>query len=383
MNRTRLFQWTLLAWLALWHTTTPVVAALAGAESRQIEARLVPDETTILPGELISISLVLKNKTERAFEIDRAFPSPHGVGPKRTRDGVGVKVVDENGTELPAPKNSAGSFGGSTRTIPARGTCVFRIHPGDWATLEKPGEYTITAGKILSFKESRKGNAAKLRKDVLKNRGEPVEAGKPDFQRNPVSTILPVEAMVRIKVIAADDDKAGELIDKVGGKMLANIGTVPESAMDALASIRDERTIPHWIKALRTGDYRAKYSALTALADYDDDTALAALEEYATLGIDPHDAEIADAKFRSAANLRHAAAFALSVSRNPDAIAFLLNCRHDPYCGVRQVVLRVLGEKVNPGAAAPMLQEMIGDPDKKISSEAKHLYSKISGGSQE
>jgi HEAT repeat protein len=71
-----------------------------------------------------------------------------------------------------------------------------------------------------------------------------------------------------------------------------------------------------------------------------------------------------------AENIRNAAAFALAKSPHPGAIPFLLTRRNDPSEGVKFTVLYVLG-KMKPEEAIPILQEMVGDRNERVSKEAQ------------
>lgn len=300
-------------------------------------------------GEPTHLSFVVKNKSERDFQVIVGGDYQNRLG---RPDTFTVSVVGDDGSKVPQPDAGMG-LGGmiGPKQLPASGSCMFRLFLPHWATFERPGNYTITVRKVLRLKEVSKDGQ--------------------EFMRG--TSDVPSEASMQIQVVPLDLARMGRLIETLGRQMLSQVGrSEDQEATMALKAIHDERVIPHFLAALRTNDYSMKFNALDALAAFNSDLALDGLKEgMRTTGKDIGNTTTTVVVNQLADNIRHSAGVALSRSLHPGALPFLLEQRKDSYYGVRLDVAHALGSRVKADKAIPVLEEMTNDPNEMVSSEAK------------
>lgn len=318
-----------------------------GASS--VEVSLVPDKTDVMLGEPTHLSFIVKNKTDRNLQIIVGGDYRNALGRPET---FTMTVVGADGIKVPQPATGM-SMGGivGPQKLPASGAYTFRLFLPHWATFAKPGNYTVTAKRILQLKEVSKDNH-----EFLKETND-----------------VPSEASVQIQIVPLDPVKMGELIESLGKQMLAQVGHSEnrETTM-ALKAIQDERVIPYFRAALGTNDYEMKFHALDALATFNSDLALDGLKEgMKTAGTNVGNTTTPALANQLADNIRHSAGVALSRSPHPDALKFLVEQQNDPYYGVRLDVAHALGSKMNPAEAIPILEKMADDPNEMVSGQAK------------
>jgi hypothetical protein len=240
-----------------------------------------------------------------------------------------------------------GPFG--PQRLPAKGSYTFRLFLPHWAAFEETGTYSIIAGRILKLSK------------YTPHRWDP----------NEKTTDVPTQARATIVVVPQDRKKMGEVIAALGRRLLGPPTDETASAGRMLSYIQDERVIPHFIKALETRGYEQKFTALGALARFNDDAAFAALQRgFETKGQDIGWTTTPEVAAKLAENIRITAAAALAQSPHPGAVPFLLSKRHDACEGVRMTVLHRVG-KMKAEEAIPILREMTQDESQLIRAEAQ------------
>lgn len=195
-----------------------------------------------------------------------------------------------------------------------------------------------------------------------------------------VTANLPSSAEAKIRVIPPDAKLLGQRIEELGAQMLAHVHrSGNDESHRALADIHDERTIPLFLQALHTSDYSLKFIALDALSKFNNDQALAGLEEgMRTTADDLQNMTTREVASQSADGIRHAASVGLSRSPHPKALPFLLEQMNDPYFGVRLSVVHALGSRVKADVALPKLEVMTRDSNSMVSSEASRYLAILS-----
>jgi hypothetical protein len=299
----------------------------------EIEAGLVPDKATIMCGEPLYASFVLKNKSGRDLDVfkwegvdlqgNTILGAADGKGAKVPENIIIVSKWEKMQEDMHFPRTLQ-------RKIPAAGSDTERLFL-PWR-FEQPGVYVITARRTLSF--SAKGLG------YMGNPGDP--AG------------LPVQASATITVVPADKAKMGEVIDGLLKTATHGGGFELNEADTTLLAMRDERVQPYLQELLDTGHGKWQEKAVDALLDFKNESALDRIKKFLQVGPDgsvwPPDAS------------RAYAAMALSESSYPPAISYLVTLSNDRNAAVRQAVACALDTKVPPAQAAPILRQMCSDP---------------------
>lgn len=316
----------------------------------QLDVTVAPEQPAIMLGEPGWLAFSVRNLTEENLQILVGGDYRNALG---RPDSFKVRVVRDDGTAVAQPAagfNMGGMVG--PQALPARGTYTFRLFLPHWATFDAAGSYVITCERKLEILQAQPG----------KSFGElkPAE----------------VEVMARttIQVIPRDDTAMGEVIRRLGERMIANVASDDaRGAARELAAIDDVRVVPWFCQAVDSKSYDMRFIGLRALSKFASDEAFEAIKRgMATRGsdFDPSSATRPELLEQSAANVRHAAVIALERSKHPDARAFLLAQRHDSYVGVRISILHVLG-KMPPDEALPILREMSSDENERVRDEAE------------
>lgn len=312
-----------------------------------IGVTLAADRREIMLGEPVYLSFTVQNPSGSDLQTIQGGDYRNQFG---RPESYSVTVVDANGQTLPV-LDAGPTFGGiiGPHKIPAKGTWVRRLFLPHWAKLTAIGDYTVICKTILKLGTH--------------------TPGKWDYQEKTAD--VKVEVATHLKVVPLDRRQMGELIEVLGQAMLGNDPTSAE-ATQSLTSIDDERVIPPFNKAVDTNnDELIKFAALHALAKFRSDEALRGLKKgMATQASDliAHRTTEEVAR-RWAANIRHAAAVALSNSPHPEAKGLLLSMWNDPNSGVRITVLHALGKMDTPESLA-LLTKMSQDSDNMVRNEA-------------
>jgi hypothetical protein len=296
-------------------------------EQHAVTATLVAGATTIILGEPVTLEVRIANETPDAMYV---VSSPNGNG---SPDGFGVSVTGPGGA---VPGIPAGPLAGNGATgpasLPAKGTYVARLQLAAWATLAKPGRYTVTVDKTLRFGLGR---------------GEGWEKR---------STAHPTHLSITLDVSAGTPAQLGAVIDRLGAKMLAaRDGDDSGGAVAAaLAEIHDPRVVPYFVKAAGLTDWGRQFVAINALGAYPTAASLAALTRALALP----------------GNGRIAAAQAIAQHKTAAGMKVLWALRTDPDESLRLEVVHALAALGPPDVVA-RLTEMAGDKSAMVSGEAK------------
>jgi hypothetical protein len=315
-----------------------------------IEVSLVPEKNPVMVGEPVYLSFVVKNKTKRDLQVIIGGDYQNLLG---RPSSFTVQVTDEAGRAVPQPDagQDLGGISGPQR-IPSAGTYSFRLFLPHWATIDRPGHYTIVAKRTLKLSE--------------------VALDPADWDR--VGTSIPKEATAKLEVIPTDQAALGKIIDALGRTLVANAHrTAADELSVALRAMHDERVIPWLVKALRSDDYSLKFAALEGLSKFNDERALAGLREgLRTTARDfDHTTTNAELYDQLAENIRYAAAIGLSKSPHPAALGLLLEQSSTGSFAVKNLVLQVLGTRMPKEQAIPQLRKMTTDSDPTIRDGAK------------
>jgi hypothetical protein len=360
MNIIKTFHFLLMVLFIIAIVTCASQAAInKSIDSNMIEVSLVPEKATFMLGEPIYVSFIVRNKSDQNLQVIVGGDYRNGLG---RPESFTVTTIDKKGNKVPQP-DAGTSMGGlrGPQKLPSKGQYAFQLFLPNWATFEKTGRYTITAQRILNICYDNQNIDYWL-----------VKGNTTDFE---------VKASAEIEVVSLNKEKMGELIDQLANEMLTAKDDPAAAAAKKLENIRDERVIPHFIKALKTGIYNIKFVSLNALSKFENDDAFEALKY--GLEVTGKDfiarsttMEVADSLVK---NIKHTAIHAISNSPNPKAIQFLLSKRNDEMDEIRLTVVHALG-RMKADMAVPMLKEMQNDKNETIRSEVKRYLDKFASG---
>ncbi|HWB59299.1 MAG TPA: HEAT repeat domain-containing protein [Chthoniobacteraceae bacterium] len=355
-------------------------------DQKQIEVALIPEKETILPGEPIFVTFVVRNKTGQELGVYLGdgfyYDSPINPG-----SYFNFKITDADGKKVPVIQGHGPGISVSSDPVLCKfskeGEYQTPLFLPVWVKLDKPGVYTITVTKTVSI--SRLIAGEKL----------------PFFDDEKALMTKDMTATAMVKVLPDNPQQMGELIDALGAKAVADAsGTVLKQEdkdmneqdrergglkadyalgkVRKLAEIHDERTIP-WLQrlAIESADYSARRTALETLAKNDSDAAFnalkAALETPADkigTGVQPWGDPKTPAPSVAEA-FRAEVIWAICLSKNPAAVEFGLTFRHDPDLAVRRWVETMALLRLKPEEALPVLLEFEKDSNESIREEAK------------
>src|ERR1700730_931565 len=286
----------------------PVLKQAGGVDNTQIQVKLIPDKSTIMIGDPVYLTFAVLNNSDLDLQVMVGGDYRNSLG---RPESFCVTTISEDGERVAQPdagQTMGGLFG--PQKIAANGSYMFKLFLGDWAMLEKAGNYFVTCRRVLSLSRFRENNWRTA--------------------SHAMQTEMMAQATARLEVIPRDDNKMGEVIDSLGTALLEQRYVEANGPAKSLGYIDDERAIPYWVKALRTNEYSKKFAALGALGKFNNDTAFEALKEgMATKGEDVGGAATKEGADQLAVNIRDAAAGSLSQSKHPGAISFLLSRRAD------------------------------------------------------
>jgi hypothetical protein len=294
-------------------------------ENHAVTASLVPASTKVVVGEPVMLEVRVANTTADLMYI---VSSPSGNG---APDGFTVKVTGPDGAVPPIPPGpGAGNGATGAARLPANGTHVERLLLSEWATIAKPGRYTITVEKTLRLGVGRgDGWATK-------------------------STRHPAKLGVTIDVAPATPAALGAAIDRLGAKMLAANEEDGYAIAEALAEIKDPRVVPYFIKAVALPDWNRQFVAIRALGNYNTAESLAALEKALAIP----------------GNGRISAAQAIAAHKTAAGMKILWALRTDKDESLRLEVVHAVAQ-LNPPDAVAKLTEMSRDKSAMVSGEAR------------
>lgn len=311
-----------------------------------IQVRLKPDKNTIMLGEPLFLAFEVTNISGEQLCIRVGGDYRNKFG-RPNRFQVTVKTVD--GTELPQLEViTLGGLSGC-ETIEVGDTHTVRLFLPHWATIERTGSYRVNVKNAMSFSSHE----------------PPGGSSKPKY-----SMLADVSA--EFAVVRSERNKIGEIINLLGSIMLDSSDPRSTESATALASIHDERVISYFAEALRKfrdDDVRSlkireiniKERSIAALATYDDDRAIDALQA----------AMISSSDFT---RLDLATAFGNSPHRS--AIKLLLKMQDDKYSTVRLSVALALA-KVKTKESHAALRKLLKDEVEDVRTAAKESLDKL------
>jgi hypothetical protein len=213
-----------------------------------IEAGFAPDETRIILGQPLFITFKVTNQADKPYGF---FVGGDDRGSVR-HNNFKITAVDAQGNPVKDPY-SYNHFGGHGQNVMLERDQSYRerLFLGHWCAFDKPGRYTLTCTRELS---------------ELKGSGE-----------EPRNESLRITSDFDLDIGPPDAEQMGNVITGLGQKLREGGKENVYEATLALASIADERVVPHLARSLSEGDYQNKLPAVQGLAQFSSDAAADAL----------------------------------------------------------------------------------------------------------
>lgn len=263
-------------------------------------------------------------------------------------DSFKVSVRSEDGTELPPIEVS--NFGGfiGCDPIEAGDTYTVRLFLAHWATIQRTGSYRVNVKRGMGFSS--------------------YEPSGPTIGKYSMRADVNAE----IVVVPFEQNKMGEIINSLGSIMLDVSDPRAAESAKALASIQDERVISYFAEGLRKfrdsdlssfrlNEVNIKRGSMAALATYDDDRAIEALQ--AAMNSPNEDTR-----------LDVATAFGDSPHRS--AMKLLLRMQDDSYWFVRLRVAQGMAS-VKTKESREVLIKLLKDENEDVRKAAKESLKKL------
>lgn len=293
---------------------------------------LVPDAATALVGEPIYVTLRLSTTcAKKLFVLDGGDYRNQFGRP----DSFEVTMVDAAGNAVKA-LDAGMAFGGliGPREISNEKPFEKRLLLAHWFEPQPAGRYTVTVAKKLLVGEK----------------------SSPDSNDK---TPVPVRVSALVDFRAGSAAELGAVIDRIGAKTLATDDAADE-AIRALTMIRDERTVPYFVKLAASGRESVRIYGVWGLRPYGSDEALRALE--ASLG---------------EKNLAIAAAQTIAENPHPRAWDTLWKNRAHADDNVRLTVLHALAKKKDLPDQKQRLQSFTKDSYPLVRQEAARYLQEL------
>lgn len=301
-----------------------------------VKITLRPDKETIMLGEPLYIAFEVTNVSGETLCLGVGGDYRNRFGrPERFM----VSVTAEDGTVLPKPE--AFSFGGFTGCEPIQSgeTYTVRLFLSHWATITHAGSYRVNVKRSMGFSNY-----------------EPSK--KPKYS-------MEADVNTMFTVVPADENKMGAIINSLGSVMLDISNPSAVDSARALAWIQDKRVISYFAEAIRNfskfeffdrmSESAISSTAIYALATYDDDRAIQALQEAMNSSIE---------------DIRLDVASAFGGSPHKDAIKLLLKMQDDKYWFVRLRVAQGL-VNVNTKESRAVFHKLLKDDNEHVRGAAK------------
>ena len=312
-------------------------------EPLPVEVRLQPEKKVIMLGEPLFVAFNVTNISGEKLYLGVGGDYRNKYGrPERFQ----VSVTSDDGTELPQIEVvSMGGFLGA-EPIEVGATYAVRLFLPHWVTIERPGSYRVNVKRVMGLTEE-------------------------DSRLKKAKYSFTADVSADFSVVPADENKMGGVITSLGSVMLdSNDPRAVESAR-ALASIADKRVISYFAEAVRkfadVGSEFAEmdernilWTSIAALATYDDDRAIDALQSVMN---------------RPGEDLRLSVATAFGDSPHKSARKLLLKMQDDADYVVRLRVAQGLAD-VETGESRAVLQKLLKDKDENVRKAAAESLKK-------
>jgi hypothetical protein len=332
-----------------------LVSALGSSQSDYVvngwplKVTLVPEKSEIMAGEPVFLAYQVENLSDTNLSLLVGGDYRNRLG-RPERFTVTIRSAEGQSLPVPDPGPSFGGLGGA-QPLPAHGKFGTALFLSDWGVITSPGVYSISARRTLNLiPEGSKWNYGASTYDI--------------------STSVDCS----IKVVPADHQRMGELIDRLGKDLLAG----KRGSMQKLCAISDERTIPYFRQAAESRDYELKVEALAALGKFGSEEAIKVLEKgLATTWQDIGNCKNQHQAESMAENIRTAAAQALQCSQAEKSHQVLIAHLHDSSPQIRLTAVHLLGS-MKTEEAAERLKTMTNDSYALVRQEAARYLQEMS-----
>lgn len=333
--------------LVLLFSCSAAVTAQVEEKNQDVPVRITlkPDKKTIMLGEPLFFAFEVTNLSGEKLCL--------GVGGDyRNRfgrpDSFKVSVRTDDGTEVPQPEvEGHGGFIGCAPIEPGE-TYTVKLFLWHWAIIERTGSYRVNVQRHMGF-----------------------STYEDDNKDGPKYSML-ADVNAEFVVVASERNRIGGVISSLGSIMLDSSDPRAADSARSLAHIKDKRVISYFAEALgkfrdaefgldERNEYSIASQSIFALATYDDDGAIEALQ--------------AEMNSRSD-DRREQVASAFGDSPHRSAIKLLLQMQNDSYWFVRLRVAQGLA-KVKTKESRAVLHKLLKDKHEDVRKAALESLNKI------
>jgi hypothetical protein len=230
-----------------------------GAKAKEItdsalKATISMEMAEVMVGEPTWIRFKVENPTDRKLLLRlKGDHRNRTIDPtsKTVPESFSVEMRNETETLLPQIPARSNRMNGLIRPgfdLPAKGEVTIELFVPHWVTITEPGRYDVKVHCQCEL--------------------------SPHEGRN----LIELVAETTLQVTPADTRKFGEVIDRLGRKLVADDSSASDRAHRMLMVIHDERVVVWYVKLLEQSRYTQKFNACTGLGPYGSDTALSALK---------------------------------------------------------------------------------------------------------
>ena len=335
MNRIKSFALAIQCCLLLLCTGAIVSAQVDETNNLvPVEIRLKPDKQTYMLGEPLFIVFEVTNVSGEKLCLGVGADYRNKFG---RPDSFSVSVTSHDGVQVPKLEvSNMGGFIGCDPIEPGE-TYSVRLFLPHWVTIERTGSYRANVKRRMAF------------------------SGYDPAGKTSVKYSMLADVSAAFTIVPSDRNKMGAVIASLGSVMLDASDAMSAESAKALFSIHDERVISYFSEALRKfRDYEFGFehlreswicsTAIAALATYNDDRAIEALEAAMK---SPNE------------STRERVATAFADSPHPSAIKLLLKMQDDGYWFVRLRVAQGL-EKVKTKESQAVLRKFLKDENEDV-----------------
>ncbi|HEU0252917.1 MAG TPA: HEAT repeat domain-containing protein [Pyrinomonadaceae bacterium] len=334
--------------LVLMFSCSASVTAQLEGKNQDVPVRITlkPDKKTIMLGEPLFFAFEVTNLSGEKLCLGVGGDYRNQFG---RPDSFKVSVRSDDGTAIPQPEVSGhGGFIGCHPIEPGE-TYTVKLFLWHWAIIERTGSYRVNVQRRMGF-----------------------STYDGDNKNGPKYSML-ADVNAEFVVVASEQNRMGGVISSLGSIMLDSSDPRAADAARSLAYIKDKRVISYFAEALgkfrdaefgfdERNEYSIASQSIFALATYDDDSAIEALQAAMNSRSD---------------DTRESVASAFCDSPHRSAIKLLLKMRNDNYWFVRLRVAQGLA-KVKIKESRAVLHKLLKDEHEEVRKAAQESLNKIS-----
>lgn len=280
------------------------------ANGRRIEAGFVPAATTVVEGERLVLTFLVRNSSNEMFGY--SFGGDYrGVN---RHDRFKIEIRNEASELLPDPSGRWGNMGGiiGPREVEPGHFSSERLDLLKYRTIPGPGRYSVSARYVLDN-----------------------EFGLPGHRFE-----IPVEANFELTILPRSPERVAAFLDRLQARCERTSHKPLEDTIEVMCEFNQRDAVPRLVKLVETGSLERRRAAVRGLGTISEGFAL---NELLKLESDPE--------------IREAVLLALGAFSDGRAVARVIAASIDTDAAVRRAAATALGQMKTEAATAALLRE--------------------------